>query len=96
MAKTNYFGTRPSAANIITGAGHLRGFLVSHDQAAVQTLTFYDNTAASGTVLLIVYIAPERNPIRIMFARADAIVFSTGLSYAAPNCEIAVWAVDLS
>lgn len=87
-------GERPDSANIITGPGALRGFLVSHDQTSVMTLTFYDNTAASGTILLVVYVAPERSPTYILFPRQDAIAFTTGLSYAAPNCEIAVWAVE--
>lgn len=87
-------GQRPAAACIITGAGVLRGFLVSHNQATVQTLTFYDSLTASGTILLVAYIDPARCPTYIMLPRQDAIPFSTGLSYAAANCELIVWAVD--
>ena len=90
---TNLMGSRPTAANIVTGPGVLYGFLVSHAQATPQTLTFYDNTAASGAILLTVHVAPEQSPVLVKWARRDAIPFTTGLSYAAPNCEIAVWAV---
>lgn len=86
-------GERPTAANIISGRGVLRGFLVSHDQATVQTLTFYDNTAASGTVLLAIHVAPEQCPFYVMWPRRDAIPFETGLSYSGANFELVVWAV---
>ena len=92
---TNYFGKRVTAAPIITGAGLLHGFLISHAQATVQTVTFYDNTAASGTVLLTAYIAPERNPTFILFPRRYSIPFTTGLSATYTNCELSIWATDL-
>ena len=44
---TNLMGTRPSAANIVSGAGVLYGLLASHGEASVQTVTFYDNTEAT-------------------------------------------------
>jgi hypothetical protein len=92
---TNHFGKRVTAAPIITGQGLLHGFLVSHNQATVQTLTFYNNTAASGTVLLQAYIAPEQNPVFILFPRRHSIPFTTGLSASYTNCDLSVWATDL-
>ena len=92
---TNHFGKRVTAAPIITGSGLLHGFLVSHNQATVQTLTFYDNTAASGTVLLTAYIAPEVNPVFILWPRRHSVPFTTGLSATYTNCELNVWATDL-
>jgi hypothetical protein len=91
---TVYNGTRMTAANLITGAGKLLGILVSHAQATVQTVTFYDNTAASGTVLLTLYIDPNRCPTYIRFPLKNPIEFSTGLSATYTNCELNVWAVD--
>lgn len=90
---TMYRGTRASAANIITGAGSLRGLLISHNQATVQTVTLYDNTAASGTILAQIYLNPAQSPYRLALARDDAITFATGLSWSGTNCELNVWAV---
>jgi hypothetical protein len=90
---TIYNGQRMTAANLITGGGKLLGFIVSHAQATVQTVTFYDNTAASGTVLLTVYIDPTRCPTYIRFPSRHPLEFSTGLSATYTNCELNVWAV---
>lgn len=92
MAKS-VFARVPSSANIHTGSGVLRGFLISHSEASADTVTFYDNTAASGDVLLIVKVAPERSPLYIRFPRDDAVAFSTGLSVDVGNCDICVWSV---
>ena len=90
-----YIGTRLTAANLITGSGILRGFLISHAQA-YDDVTFYDNTAASGTILLSLTITQYNVPYFIMFGRDDALRFSTGLSAAYTNCEVNVWAVQLT
>ena len=90
----NIFGGIPTGPNIVSGPGGLYGVLVSHYQATVQTLTFYDNTAASGTVLCTIHIAPEQCPVLLKWARRDAIPFTTGLSFTAANCDLVVWAVD--
>jgi hypothetical protein len=87
-------GKRATAALIVSGAGKLLGFLVSHNQATVQTLTFYNNTTATGTVLLTVYIAPEKNPVHIRFRTTTPVEFTIGLAASYANCELAVWAVD--
>ena len=90
---TVYSGHRPTAANIITGAGVLRGFLVSTAQTTPQTVTLYDNTAASGTILAVVYLNPAQSPFFLMLDRHDRLAFATGLSYAGANCELLIWAV---
>ena len=92
---TNYFGKRVTAAPIITGKGLLHGLLVSHAEEDPQTVTIYDNTAASGTVLLVLYVAREQCPALLLFPRREAIPFTTGLSATYTNCELAVWATDL-
>ena len=54
MAKTihsgYYLAASGSTATLHSAAGRLLAFLISHAQATVQTVTFYDNTASSGTV----------------------------------------------
>ena len=91
---TNHFGERYITAPFITGKGLLHGFLVSTNQATVQTFTFYDNTAASGTVLLNHDLHPERSPLLVIFPRRYSIPFTTGLS-ASGNIELSIWATAL-
>lgn len=81
---------------IHSAAGVLRGFLISHDQASVQTVIFYDCTGSPspGDELLVVDVAPEASPFFVMFAREDAIPFTTGLRVSSSYCQTAVWSVD--
>jgi hypothetical protein len=96
MTTTNYLCRRLSSACLITGAGILRGLIISHDQTTAQSVTFYDNTAASGTILLKVWVAPEQCPVHLEWQRAESPSFSTGLSYAVShaNVEVSVWASE--
>lgn len=81
------------------GRGRILAYMVSHGQDTPQTVTFYDNTAASGTVAHQVIVAPERSPVYIQFARRPdeskllGISFETGLTVDPGNCEVAVWAI---
>ena len=52
--------------------------------------------ADSATVDATAYIAPEKNPVYIIFPRRYAIPFTTGLSATYTNCELNVWATDLA
>ena len=98
MAKTirtgYYLAAGGSTATLHSAAGRLLAFLISHAQATVQTVTFYDNTAASGTVILAVHIDPTESPAYIRFDRENGIPFSTGLHVNQGNCAISVWSVD--
>jgi hypothetical protein len=95
MSKTMYDGTLFTANPVITGAGRLLGFLISHDQAAVQTITFYNNTSAAAPVLLTVHVAPEGSPFFVYFPRDQGVPFTTGLSVdnASGNADVAIWAI---
>ena len=98
MAKTirtgYYLAAGGSSATVHSAAGRLLAFLVSHAQGTVQTVTFYDNTAASGIVILAVNVDPTESPAFIAFDRNAGIEFSTGLHVAQGNCDVAVWSVD--
>ena len=98
MAKTIYNGgflvAGGGSTTIHTTAGRLLGFLISHAQATVQTVTFYDNTAASGTVILAVAVDPTQSPVHIRFERNAGIRFSNGLHVAQGNCHVSIWSVD--
>lgn len=96
----NYAGQYlTAAATVHTGSGRIIGYIISHAEATTQTVTFYDNTAASGTVAHQVKVHPNRSPIHIEIARNIdeskrlGIPFTTGLHIDPGNCEVAVWAI---
>jgi len=89
MIRGAYYVT--SAATVHTDAGILLGLLISHAEAAAQTVTLYDNTAASGTVLLAVTVAPEASPVHLVFPRDLAPAFTTGLHVVPGACKVAIW-----
>ena len=88
---TRVFG---SAKKLHTGFGQLTSYLISHKEAAAQTVTFYDNTTANGTMIHRVHVAPEQSPVFVRFGKEDGIVFSTGLMVDPGNCDVAVWSVS--
>ena len=98
MAKTIYNGgflvAGGGSTTLHSAAGRLLAFLISHNQATAQTVTFYDNTAASGTTILVVMVDPTQSPVYIEFERNAGIAFSTGLHVAQGNCNVSVWSVD--
>ena len=93
---SNYFGKQATAVPILTGKGLLHGLHISHAEVTAQKVTLYDNTAASGTVIITLQIAPEQSPTFIMFPRRYSIPFTTGLSAIYTNCELNVWATVLA
>ncbi len=88
-----YQGIRPTSANIVSGAGELKGLLISHNQASVQTITLYDSLTATGTILMQIYLAPGQCPFLLWLPRSETLHFANGLSYSATNCELSVWAM---
>jgi hypothetical protein len=103
MAKTIHNGAYLYAAGgaggisnpVHAAAGRLIALLISHAQSTVQSVIFYDDTAATGgTEILVVNVAPEASPFYVQFPRDAAIPFDTGLHIAQGNCDVAVWSVD--
>lgn len=90
-----YTAAGAGATVLHTGAGRLFALLISHANAAVQTVTFYDNTAGSGTVLLKISLQPSADPAYIRFGptagRDEALSFSTGLTVNPANCDVLTW-----
>ncbi len=88
-----------TSTTVHTGRGRIMSYLISHAEATTQTVTFYDNTAASGTIAHQVKVHPNRSPVHIQFARgADeskllGIEFETGLTVDPGNCEVALWCI---
>ncbi|MEA3438860.1 MAG: hypothetical protein U9R58_01100 [Chloroflexota bacterium] len=77
-----------SNTNIHTGAGSVISLIISHSEAAAQTITLYDNTIASGTVLAAFKVAPEASPKQITFPVPYYLRFSTGLTVEPGNCTV--------
>lgn len=98
MAKTILSGSFiPGSAGLTLHSvpGRLLGVLVSNAQATVETVTFYDDTAATpGTEILILSLPAGQAPIYIQFPRDQAIPFSTGLHVTTSSCAANVWSVD--
>ena len=98
MAKVIRDGYHPtsSPANAIhTGRGMLRGFLICPaDLSAFGQVTFYDNTTATGTVLLSLDLPAAGAPFYVQFPRDHAPRFSTGLSLTLSNATVTFWSLD--
>ena len=97
MAKTirtgYYLAAGGSTATLHNAPGRLLAFLISHTQASAVAVTFYDNNAASGTVLLVVNVDPNQSPYYLELPREYGIPFSK-LHVAQGNADVAVWSVD--
>ena len=94
MTKTMIKGSyHTAAATVHTGPGLLLGLLISHAEAAAQTVTLYDNTSAAGTVLLAIDVAPEASPAHLVFPRDLAPAFATGLHVVPGACKVALWGI---
>jgi hypothetical protein len=83
-----------SSGGVITGRGILSGIVASVSASATQaTLTAYDNTAGSGTVIFQVEVYAEQGPVVVFFEDRFAPRFSTGLYLALDaNLTVVVWA----
>ena len=84
--------TSTSDETLHTGSGRLMGFLVSHKEAAYQTITFKERS----TVILIVYVETDLLPYYLNFGAAggklEGIPFSTSLvANKGSNAELNVW-----
>ena len=105
MAKTIRNGALWSGPGLTGGvsnplhsnAGRIIAVLVSHAQATVQTVTFYDATSVpggGGSEILVLHVDPNQSPFYVRFPRDSAIPFTTGLCLAGANCDVHVWSVD--
>ena len=81
---------------VVSGRGMLTGIVASVDGSASRgTVTAYDNTAASGTVIFQVEVFSEQAPWVLFFADRFAPRFGTGLYVAMDaNVVAVVWASE--
>jgi hypothetical protein len=99
MAKTihsgYYLAAGAATETLHTAAGRLLAVLISHAQAAVQTVSFYNNTAAfAGTQILVISIHPDASPFYLELPRHAGIEFDSALHVDQGNCHVSVWSVD--
>ena len=66
-----------ASGTITSGRGRMKGFLVNHSTGSTGTTTIYDNTSASGTVLL--ELDETGQGIFGMEIPGDGILFETGV-----------------
>jgi hypothetical protein len=91
MSKATYAA---SAGPLVhTGSGKLVALLLS-TSAANALFTIYDNTAASGTVLLNISLNAYESPAYIRFPDDLPLTFATGLYLSVPASSYAhAWAI---
>jgi hypothetical protein len=87
---------KTASALIVSGKGILKGIIASVSAASSQaTLTCYDNTAASGTIIFQVELFSEQAPLVVFFADQYAPRFMTGLYLSLDaNLMVNLWASD--
>jgi len=85
---------KTTSGTIISGRGILNGIVASVTAADSQaTLTAYDNTAASGTVIFQVAVYSGQAPCVLFFPDRFAPRFDSGLYLALDaNLAVVVWA----
>ncbi len=81
---------------VVSGRGILTGIVASVDGSATRgTLTAYDNTTGSGTVIFRVEVFSEQGPVVVFFADRFAPRFETGLYLMLDaNVVVNVWASE--
>ena len=81
---------------VVSGRGLLTGVVASVDGSASRgTVTFYDNTAGSGTVIFQVEVFSEVGPLVVFFEDRFAPRFGTGLYLEVDaGLVVVVWASE--
>src|ERR1041385_5629778 len=83
----------PGAVTVVhVGNGRAQQLLASHSDAAAQTVSFYDGTDATGTLIKQVIVNPSQDP-HMPTAFDPPVPFTFGLAVDPGNCEVAVWAI---
>jgi streptogramin lyase len=82
-----------SSGLVASGQGALYGFIASGTKpATTANVTFYDNTAGSGTMILKVSVNGSSTPLAVFFPDNLAPRFTTGLYITLDaDCLITVW-----
>jgi hypothetical protein len=81
----NFYGTSSQHASgagsttVAPGPGKLYSVVATSSSATADTVTFYDNTAGSGTVLFVIHLCLT-SPVVIHFPSNRPLSFSTGLT----------------
>jgi hypothetical protein len=82
-----------SPTTLASGPGRVVAVLLSSSAASPQTVRFYDNTAASGTVILQVVVSANGPPLHLHFAERIMLPFVIGLTVDLAGAVAQVWAV---
>jgi hypothetical protein len=74
----NQFLDSAASTTLHTGAGKIRAIMITCSSTTPASLTLYDNTAASGNVLLIASVSTY-SPFILVLPKNYPLIFDTGL-----------------
>ncbi|MEW5870729.1 MAG: hypothetical protein AB1894_15760 [Chloroflexota bacterium] len=92
--QADYNGYVPASTTktIHTGPGQVLSILATTTNGAAQTITLYDNTAASGDILLTINLIAY-GPVIIILPLEHRLRFDTGLTVVTPatvTCHVTI------
>jgi hypothetical protein len=92
MAKATYAA---SAGPLVhTGRGKLVALLLTTASTGAVSIVIYDNTAASGTILMTIVLNPGESPTFLRFPDDIPLTFTTGLYLGIPaQTTVYAWAI---
>ena len=90
----NQYVPKSTATTLHSVPGWIRTIIVNGDSTTVGQVTIYDNTAASGTVIMKLNVDPAQCPYYVEFPRNAGIAFSTGMHVVNGWCDMNLWSLD--
>ena len=83
----NQFIDSNTSKQLHSGAGKIRAIIVTGSSTTPASLTLYDNTAASGNILLVIS-ASAYDSVVVVLPQNYPLIFNTGLyGVTATNCR---------
>ena len=79
-----------TSARLFAGSGVVTEIVMSHVNAAGQTVVLYDGSSAAGVVIARFAVPPNVAPVRLGFPRPH-LSFRQGLFVVAAACEVIVF-----
>ena len=80
VSNYNNYVSINTTLTLVTGAGKIHRIIMSCNSATLQAVTLYDNTAASGNVIMVFYISQYSGVTDIPLDSRMPLIFSTGLT----------------
>ena len=84
-----YIASGEGTTVLHTNKGYVLGIIATTDQTSAEEVILYDNVAASGSVLLGLFVTAP-NPVVIMLPDTHRLLFEIGLTVVPGNCNVHV------